>query len=269
MAETRISEQLITMEKLSVIIVTYKRLDYLKLTIKSILDQSINYDLEVIVVGDGHQQDVSDHLSAVKDPRLQYFFVEHCGYPAKGRNLGISKAKGNIIAFCDDDDLWLPGKLEKQLRVLETYKDIILCCTNRNSIDSVGNYIAKYDLKYKPARATKTNLLFYNYVTYSTVIARREAVLRAGGFIDDPAYRAVEDYHLWLKMAALGDIYFLNQPLVSYRVHQNNISKSLSEGTRKVIKVYGDIFSSFHYPALSKLIAYSLAYTKLVIYKCI
>lgn len=250
----------------SVVVVTYNRLDYLKTTIDSILSQTYK-NIEVFIIGDGHQQGVKGYIDSINDERIFYSYVEHCGYPAKGRNLGISMSTGEIIAFCDDDDLWLQNKLERQLDVFRDNDKLLLCCTDRKTIDSKGDIIDIRNLKYKPKRFNKNKLLLSNFVSYSSVMTRKSTLLNVDCFIDDIKFRAVEDYHLWLKIASKGNILFINEALTLYRVHNNNISKSLLEGTKKVIKVYDDIFKKYNYSALNKSVAYCVVYTKLIIYR--
>lgn len=250
---------------ISVVIVTHRRLEYLKLTLDSIVNQTYSC-LEIIVVADGHEANTQWYIESLKDQRISYFFVDHCGYPAKGRNLGIKVSSGAYLAFCDDDDLWLPTKIEKQLSALHSNENVSLCCTDRSTIDSDGIGNKKRRLKFKPRSFNRHKLLISNFISYSSVLTKKDIVVQVGGFIDDPKFKAVEDYHLWLKIAALGEIYFLNEVLTMYRVHDSNISGSLFRGTQKVIYVFKDIFANFDYSFAGKLIAYMLIYIKYCYY---
>jgi glycosyltransferase involved in cell wall biosynthesis len=222
---------------------------------------------EIIVVGDGHQQNVQELVNTYEDARISYHYVEHCGYPAKARNMGISKSKGDLVAFLDDDDLWIADKLEKQLSVMENNTSIVLCCTDRRSIDQNNKFVQHRNLRYKPKSATTSLLLVTNFISYSSVLASKKAILKANGFIELAEFKAVEDYHLWLKMSSIGSIVFLNDPLLLYRVHSSNISKSLVDGTKKVIDVYKDIFRHYRFSIFLKALAYTTVYTKYFLYK--
>jgi teichuronic acid biosynthesis glycosyltransferase TuaG len=102
----------------SVIVPTHKRLTFLKQTVGSILTQSYRA-LELIIVADGHDQDVADFVSELRDLRAKYLACPHAGRPAIPRNLGIRNARGKYIALCDDDDLWHGDKLKKQLAPMQ------------------------------------------------------------------------------------------------------------------------------------------------------
>jgi glycosyltransferase involved in cell wall biosynthesis len=113
----------------SVIIPTYNRANYLKLTIGSIMNQSF-LDFESNVVDDGSPNDEAQ-LVCKNFEKVAYYKMKNSGGPAKPRNFGIQKAKGKYIAFVDDDDIWLPTKLEKQVAILEQNQDFGLvhgCC---------------------------------------------------------------------------------------------------------------------------------------------
>lgn len=104
----------------SIIIATYNRASLIVETINSILIQTYN-NIELIVVDDGSTDCTEKIVESFHDNRINYFKTENWGGPARPRNIGIENAKGKYIAFCDDDDLWLPDKLEKQLKFLSEY----------------------------------------------------------------------------------------------------------------------------------------------------
>ena len=98
------------MPKVSVIIPTYNRSKIVKDAICSVLDQTES-DLEIIVVDDGSTDDTHSIVSGISDDRVFYFFKTNGG-PAGARNLGLSKAKGEYIAFLDSDDFWPENYIE-------------------------------------------------------------------------------------------------------------------------------------------------------------
>lgn len=109
----------------SVVIPTYKRPNLLVRSLHSVLGQSFN-DLEVIVVVDGSKDGTPQMVAAIGEPRVRVIVHErNKGAPA-ARNTGIKAAKGAFVAFLDDDDIWLPGKLEKQMQAIADY-DALLC----------------------------------------------------------------------------------------------------------------------------------------------
>lgn len=252
--------------KVSIIVVTYKRLNYLKLAVESLLAQTYKF-AELLIIGDGHQQDVEEYVISLNSPNIFYFYVEHCGYPAKARNFGIGKCKGSFIAFCDDDDMWLNNKLEKQMTIFSENQNIALCCTNRNIINADGDRLSTKSLNRIPSKFNLGNLLVSNYVSYSSVVVKKAVFEKTGLFPDDIQFKAIEDYHLWIRIALFYEIYFLNEPLILYRLHETNITEKLSYGARKNIKLFKDLFSKFKFKLSDEIKAFTTAYTKLLIYK--
>ena len=94
----------------SVIIPTYNRTDYLKITLNSVLSQTYK-NIEIIVVDDGSEGDANKILCD-SFSNVIYIKIKNSGGPARPRNTGIKAAKGELIGFTDDDDIWLPQKLK-------------------------------------------------------------------------------------------------------------------------------------------------------------
>ena len=101
----------------SVIIPTYNRAVLVKNAIQSVLDQTYD-NFEVIVVDDASNDSTAAVIASIEDQRLTYIRHEMNGHASAARNTGIAAAEGELIAFLDDDDEWLPLKLEKQVPVL-------------------------------------------------------------------------------------------------------------------------------------------------------
>lgn len=102
----------------SVILPTFNRTHCLPGAMRSVLDQSFK-DLELIVVDDASTEDIEAVVSGVGDPRVRYLRLDRNSGAAAARNVGLAEARGSYIAFQDSDDIWLPGKLARQLELLE------------------------------------------------------------------------------------------------------------------------------------------------------
>lgn len=210
----------------SVIIPTYKRADYLKLTLDSILNQTFK-DFEIIVVDDGTPND--DNLFLCKNyERVKYIKFENSGGPAKPRNIGIREAKGKYIAFVDDDDLWLPSKLEKQVAVLENNSDfgLVHCCCQ--VIDEKG--IEKKEIIGRPGSLDLKHgdvamRMLGNWTLMTPSVFIRKDVVNRVGLFNEEMPPAGEDAEYWSRCSFETKFYYLDEPLVKYRVHSNNISK--------------------------------------------
>jgi teichuronic acid biosynthesis glycosyltransferase TuaG len=120
----------------SVIVPTYQRQDYLIITLKSILAQS-HRRLEVLVVSDGDDDETAAAVHSLDDSRAKYLFTDHAGFPAVPRNKGLRHAQGELLAFCDDDDVWYPTKLTQQIPVLADNR-FGMCTTDYEFIDPDG-----------------------------------------------------------------------------------------------------------------------------------
>jgi teichuronic acid biosynthesis glycosyltransferase TuaG len=112
------------MDKISVIIPSFNRFKYLLNTIKSIKEQTYK-NIEIIVINDKSSQkeyyEYDWHLNNIKIIHLKERSKEIFGYPCVGyvRNQGIKSSSGKYIAFCDDDDIWFPNKIELQLKYMQ------------------------------------------------------------------------------------------------------------------------------------------------------
>ncbi len=115
---------------ISVVIPSRNRRVLVERALHSVLCQTFR-DLEVLVVIDGPDMDTQDALSRIEDARLRLFCLEHGVGGSEARNLGVRYAKGSWIAFLDDDDEWMPEKLEKQLQAAESTEGSLIFVASR------------------------------------------------------------------------------------------------------------------------------------------
>jgi glycosyltransferase involved in cell wall biosynthesis len=164
---------------------------------------------------------------------LRLICLDRNGGPAAARNSGIAEAAGEWIAFLDSDDEWLPGKLDKQLELAASRKDICLWCTGVESIAS-DDEVEELSLE---------NFITNNPIATSTVMVRREALRNVGGF--DEIYHGAEDYDLWLRLIAFGKCRAarINMQLITYRSHSGSLSmderKFLPDALAVLEKTFG------------------------------
>lgn len=192
--------------KVSAVIPTYNRCDRLAAALGSVLQQTRPVD-EIVVVDDGSTDNtvsmLEDFARQHAQLRVRVIRLENRG-PSAARNNGVSAAAGDLIAFLDDDDIWLPQKLARQLAILEADSTIALMGTATDTLRlAEGARLVKVD---------ERNLIYRNYFLTPSVIARKDAILEAGGFPED--MRHCEDYALWLKIASKHKCFFLNEELV-------------------------------------------------------
>jgi glycosyltransferase involved in cell wall biosynthesis len=212
----------------SVIITTYNRFELLHEAITSVLNQT-HKDLEVIVVDDCSTDSrylLLKDFGNVRFIRLQKNMRHvHNARAAQGatRNEGLKECRGDYICFLDDDDVFLPTKVEEQVRLLEQYKDHDVCGTNmikfaRNPTRQFGLFTESIELDViepeKVFKITHKDILRCNWVSLSSSMIRRRILQKV------PEFRVCdcEDWEFWKSCLTWSDGLFLNVPLVRYDV---------------------------------------------------
>jgi glycosyltransferase involved in cell wall biosynthesis len=222
----------------SVIIPTYNRSALLSKTIRSVLSQTFQ-DYEIIVVNNSSTDDSVEMIRSLKDPRIRVFEISNGGVIAKSRNLGLRNAQGKYIAFLDDDDMWVPEKLEKQAAYLDKHLEYQMVYSEVWRIDEndVRKELMPVNRKTKEGDLSE-ELLKGNFIPQLTVMIRRELLETVGFLNEDPGLRTIEDYEYWLRAGLRYKIGFINEPLGLYRVHSSGMSKSVAEAmlTQKVLR---------------------------------
>ena len=196
---------------ISIVIPTHNRPDFLKKTIQSILDQTYSH-LEVIVISNGFNKINRDVANFFNDQRIIYGEQENSGGPSSPRNHGIQLAKGEYIAFCDDDDLWMPDKIAKQVKVLFENTDVGLCYTNMIRFDERREWINPGD----NGKADFDSLLYVNTIPVSSIIIRKSLLDKYGAFPESSIVGFAEDYEFVLRYSYYTKLYHLNEFLVKY-----------------------------------------------------
>jgi teichuronic acid biosynthesis glycosyltransferase TuaG len=207
----------------SVIVPTYKRLPYLAQTVRSILQQQYSA-LELLVIADGHDQEVADFVSSLADNRASYLASPHAGRPSVPRNVGIAQAKGDYIAFCDDDDLWETEKLQKQVDLM-TRGEAGFSFTGSFDIDQNGALISEFNPASFNDRISKTDFLLSlgGMIPNSSIVVSREVLEKSGPLNESTGLRAMEDYEICSRFLIHTDAVGIVEPLVGYRNHQGSI----------------------------------------------
>jgi glycosyltransferase involved in cell wall biosynthesis len=197
--------------KVNVIIPTYNRAELLREAIESVLAQAYQ-DSELLVVDDG-STDRTRELVAVYGKRVTYIFQENRGV-SSARNLGIRASTGELIAFLDSDDLWLPEKLEQQVTIMDQHPELQLCHTEEIWI--------RRGLRVNPKKKHKKySGYIFQYclplcvISPSSVLIRRTLFDKVGYF--DEHLPACEDYDLWLRITKEYPVHFIEKPLLIKR----------------------------------------------------
>ena len=202
----------------SVVMAVYNGEKFLPASIASALAQTYA-PLEIIAVDDGSTDGSAEILKSFGS-RLRVFRQQNAGQAA-ARNLGISKAAGEWIAFLDQDDLWEPYKTELQLSAVQDDEAVVHA--NARGID-VSGAVHQPRILNPQRSAALLDLLRSSTLVIGTALVRRDVLAKVGGF--DPMNRfGTEDYQLWLRLAANGCKFrLLDEVLASGRTHGENFS---------------------------------------------
>jgi glycosyltransferase involved in cell wall biosynthesis len=209
----------------SVIIPAFNAESYIGQAIDSVLQQTYQ-NVEIIVIDDGSADNTVAVIEGYNNPRIKVLSQNNAG-AAQARNLGVTKAAGDWIAFLDADDLWLPEKLQKQL---ENIGDKVWSHTD---LDYIGNVFPEgtlaSDFTRKSSGKVFESILIENSIGTSSVLIKKNVFEEFGGF--DTGFRALQDWDLWLRLSSKHEISYCPEPLVHYLVH----SKSTSRQARKTL----------------------------------
>ncbi len=197
-------------ELVSIIMPSYNTSKYIVETIQSVLAQTYK-DWELLIVDDFSTDNTDEIVKPfLVDERIHYLKNEQNSGTAVSRNRALREAKGRWIAFLDSDDLWMPEKLEKQIRFMEE-NGYYFSYTNYEEIDIEGN---KTGVKITgPKRITKTGMYNYCWPGCLTVMYDASKV----GLIQIEDIKKNNDYAMWLKVCKKTDCYLLDEYLGQYR----------------------------------------------------
>lgn len=208
----------------TVIMPAYNAQDYIADAIESVLKQTADVDVELIVIDDGSSDDtekiVENYITACRRQRganrsIRYLRNQVNQGVAKSRNRGISEAKGEYIAFLDSDDWWDIDKLQKQMNILLDHPETVLCATGRELMNQDGTSRGK--VVGIPEKISYRDLLHTNYIPCSSVMIKTQ-IAREFEMCHDELH---EDYILWLKVTnKYGAATGLNEPLLKCRMSE-------------------------------------------------
>jgi len=256
---------------LSIIIPTYNRKNLLPRAIKSVLSQTFK-DFELIVVDDGSTDNTEKIVKDINDNRIIYIKnYKNLGIQ-RSLNKGIKQARGEYIARIDDDDTWIdPEKLYKQIKFLEKNTDYVLVGTGAVIASNEGKELFRF-LSPLEDQKIRQLILGKNCFLHPSVVFKKSAVLKVGGYSEELEDLHAEDYDLWLKLGTIGK--FANLPFhgISYTKWKGQIT---NKDQMKQLKNYFRLIRKYkkyypgHYLALfrssSRLVLYGyLKFRKII-----
>lgn len=237
---------------ISVVIPNYNRSQELVRAVKSALAQSTPI-LEVLVCDDGSTDDSKKRIEELNDPRVIWVDCGKNGGPAKPRNTGVSRAKGDWIAFLDNDDEWVSTKLEKQFDALHLHHGL-LCSTN--AIRMIDGKPSGSIVSHSGNTITLIDLMRQNSVVCSSVLVKKELLMDISLFPEEKELVSLEDHALWVRLATKTPFIFVDQDLVRYT---DSASTSIRQGYDGLDSwsVFQKVFRNFSEWCISKRISLS------------
>lgn len=209
----------------SVIVPTYNRRETLGGCISSILRQTYR-PVELIVVDDGSTDGTEEFIRTTYGKDVLYIPQPHSGIPARVRNVGLDRATGEYLAFCDSDDVWFEEKLRTQMERLQGSDFNCSCSDARINGSHHGTVLSQYAFT-KPDMLTQ--LLWDNFIITSSVVLHR-STLGPSRFPATPGLVGYEDYWLWLTLAENLRIDFIVEPLLHYSHGPGRLSDRVRSG---------------------------------------
>jgi glycosyltransferase involved in cell wall biosynthesis len=206
---------------ISIILPTYNRAHCVTRAIDSAIYQTYK-NIELIVVDDGSTDNTEEVLKKYTD-KVVYIKQGNAGASA-ARNTGISKAKGEYVAFIDSDDVWLSNKLEKQVLCFDKNPEISLVFTNVTIINEDGSKSKKPEkINHIKDDIYDIDMVFQDpYFGLPTVIIKKNIMLETGLF--DETLKTAEDLDLFLRVSLDTKVAYLHEKLVDVYITEGSLS---------------------------------------------
>lgn len=230
----------------SIVIPTFNRPELIARAIRSVLAQTFT-DYEIVVVDDGDKIRAGEVVESFHEPRIRYIKNDP---PKRGggasRNVGINESEGKYVAFLDDDDEWLPTKLEKQIdMLLSASEDVGFCATGVLNKSECGEFVNSPTGKGVTDFFETTLTRFAGFLTSALVI--KAEVFRVVGAFDEslPSHQEAE---LMIRVSQRYKGIALPEPLVHMDVSEHehvggNLGRCI-EGRMKLLNKHADLYKS-------------------------
>lgn len=218
--------------RVSVIVPVYNVERYIDKTLESIFSQTYK-NIEIVLVDDCSKDNSAEIIAKYKKshPEIIYFRQPKNMGAGAARNKALELAAGQYVAFLDSDDLWLPEKTKRQLRLMKKTKSPF-SYTAIEMIDENGKIL-------KTKRNIK-EICDYKYLLHNTIIATSSVIIDRTVYGDFrmPLRRGGQDYATWLMLLRNGVVaYGINHALIKYRVSRNSLSSNKFKSIKQVWEI--------------------------------
>jgi glycosyltransferase involved in cell wall biosynthesis len=221
----------------SVVIPTYNRPKVLMQSIKTVLNQTYKGNIEIIIVDDSKEslkKKIDEEFAKTLNKNREIHYIHNAkkeGAP-KARNLGIRKAKGEYLAFLDDDDIWVPEKIEKQVKIMEKNKEVALVICH-----SLDKRFGDERINKPPENITHEMILkSFNLSSTSSYLIRKNILKEIGGF--DISLPSAQEYDLAIRISKNHQVYCVPEMLMIQNATEGQISEDWNRKIKGLISIY-------------------------------
>jgi glycosyltransferase involved in cell wall biosynthesis len=214
---------------------------YIRTSICSILKQSYR-NFELLIIDDGSEDNSEVIIRSFNSEKIRYIRLKHVGRSA-ALNYGLKAAKYDWVALMDADDIAVPERLEKEVKLIKrSSKDIIFS----DSVFFKNKKIQFLNMINTEKEDLKRKIELRGHICNSSVLYNRHFVLESGGYNENLDHS--EDHELWIRLLDKGNFVHLNEFLIYLRIRDNSLSRKAAEGPFS--KIY--IFSGINKPMIEK-----------------
>ena len=214
----------------TIAIPTFNRSRYIDKAIESVLEQTYQ-DFELLVIDNASTDNTEDVVHSFVDKRIRYVKNEKNIGIIGNWNKCVQLSSGKYLTILGDDDILSNRFLKESMAVNNSHPTVGFTFAHCNKIDETGNFIKRWGYDFTPAGLIEgLDYLFYTLdyeaclTNSSTVLLKKEVFNSLEGFRIEFA-RNVFDFNMWIRIASLYDIFFINEVLCDYRIHDNQVSQ--------------------------------------------
>lgn len=239
-----------THPRVSIIIPAWNAAAFIEETLATVAAQTFE-DFEVVVVDDGSKDDTKVVVDRfLKEHDLSGLCIKQENKKIAGaRNTGIRAASADLISFLDHDDLWFPDKLERVMAEFDAHPEADLVCHHENVVKD-GKFV-RVSRNGPLVENMYERLLFEgNALSPSATTVRKAKLFEAGLFREDEEFNTVEDYDLWMRLARVCRMRFLDEILGEYQLVERGASNKIVYHNTNLEHLLRDHFKNFPHPGL-------------------
>lgn len=223
-----------TLPFVTVLIPAYNAAPTIRRAVDSVLAQSYR-DYEVIIVDDGSRDATSEIVASYNSDKIRLIRLAHNQGESGAMNEGIAAAQGELIAFLDADDQWLPDKLAKQVEALRNNPNAVMATCGCRFIDNQGNVFREFGMPPPGLRKTEvwSSLLAASFIAKPCVVARTTALRAVGPF--DTGLAIAADQDMWIRLSMTGEVEFVLEYLTTVYDTAGSLTKVYADKADKYV----------------------------------